>query len=56
MPLLALAFRDEYRVVTGRPFPLDMGLCLLLAPLGLACGYRPTYRPPQDTPRLQPTA
>jgi quercetin dioxygenase-like cupin family protein len=56
MPLLALAFRDEYRVVTGRPYPLDTALCLLLSPLSLACGYRPTYRPPQNTATLQPTA
>lgn len=44
--LLALRFRNEYRLVTGRPFAVDMALCSLLAPLGLACGYRPTYRPP----------
>ncbi|MET9697409.1 cupin domain-containing protein [Streptomyces sp. NPDC006529] len=48
MPLLALGFRDEYRVVTGRPFALDMALCTLLAPVGLACGYRPSYKPPQQ--------
>jgi quercetin dioxygenase-like cupin family protein len=46
MPLLALGFRDEYRVVTGRPFLVDMALCTALAPLSLATGYRPTYRPP----------
>ncbi|MYU20818.1 cupin domain-containing protein [Streptomyces sp. SID8352] len=49
--LLALRFRNEYRLVTGRPFALDMAMCGLLAPLGLACGYRPTYRPPHLTAR-----
>jgi quercetin dioxygenase-like cupin family protein len=48
MPLLALGFRDEYRVVTGRPFLVDMALCTALAPLSVAMGYRPTYRPPQE--------
>ncbi|MFD7028976.1 cupin domain-containing protein [Streptomyces sp. NPDC059917] len=48
MPLLALGFRDEYRVITGRPYALDMALCTLLAPVGLACGYRPFYKPPQQ--------
>lgn len=47
MPLLALEFRDEYRVVTGRPFLVDMALCAALSPVSLACGYRSTYRPPQ---------
>jgi quercetin dioxygenase-like cupin family protein len=47
MPLLALGFREEYRAVTGRPFAVDMALSTLLAPVGLACGYRPTYQPPQ---------
>ncbi|MEU7553049.1 cupin domain-containing protein [Streptomyces sp. NPDC044571] len=56
MPLLALAFRDEYRVVTGRPFALDMALCTVLAPVGLACGYRPTYKPPQPPAQARPQA
>ncbi|MFD8203537.1 cupin domain-containing protein [Streptomyces sp. NPDC059701] len=47
MPLLVLGFRDEYRVVTGRPHLLDVALCTALAPLSLALGYRPTYRPAQ---------
>ncbi|WP_331762664.1 cupin domain-containing protein (plasmid) [Streptomyces sp. NBC_01420] len=47
MPLLALGFRDEYRVVTGRPFLVDMALCAALAPVSLACGYRSSYRPEQ---------
>lgn len=56
MPLLALGFRDEYRVPTGRPHALDMALCAVLAPVGLACGYRPTYQPPQRTEQRQTTA
>lgn len=54
MPLIALGFRGEYRAVTGRPFALDMALCALLAPVGLACGYRPTYRPPQRGAQVRP--
>ncbi len=58
MPLLALGFRDEYRVVTGRPFLVDMALCAALAPpVSLACGYRASYRPEQHPPRTTwPTA
>ncbi len=43
--LVALAFRNEYRVRTGLPFPLDLTLCALIAPIALARGYRFTYRP-----------
>lgn len=45
LALLGLAFRNEYRVVTGRPHALQMALCTLLAPIGLACGYRPYNKP-----------
>ncbi|WP_406288656.1 cupin domain-containing protein [Embleya sp. NBC_00896] len=50
--LLALAFRNEYRVSGPRPFAVDMALCTLLAPLGLACGYRFTHRRAANADRV----
>ncbi len=46
--LLTLAFRNDYRVVTGRNPQLELVMCALMAPLGLACGYRPYYRPKSE--------